>query len=149
MITFVLDKLSQKFNEWLDKREFDKRMRALQPDIERAMAGALQNLKKDPWFTGTYGYYYNIKIRISGSATINAFGGAMTITGFPTPSIVNVSISSENISAAGPLDEQVHQPGKSEGTTGNPSVLLYSKSQVVTFSVPVDSKATARPAPPQ
>jgi hypothetical protein len=133
----LLDLVNAKIREWLDEKKFNERMRALKPYIEIAKVGALQNFMKDPWFAGGSGFYYNIQIRITVTSTTVIGGGhALQMTGFPMPSIENVSISSKIINASGPVDEHARVPGVREGATGG--MVMSARSQVLTYSEPVD-----------
>jgi len=130
VVGLLLDLLAAKIREKIDKKKFEERMRELQPRIEQRMQKEYDSwilAKRDLKAQGPL--YFNIEILVITETTIYVAGaGSNTIPGSPTPEILNVKISSQNLNSAGPVQETVRRPSPAD------PVLFLKQTQVLTYS---------------
>lgn len=129
----IISLLVAKYQQWLNDRKLRERLLALQPAIDVQKLMVLSKFLKDPSFTGTSGFYYNIILRITSTSTTAIGGGrAIVIPGSPRPELIQVTISHDNPQGLISEDEGVKVFGIKQGATGG--VYQSSITQLVVYS---------------
>lgn len=136
LTNLLFEYIDTKIKEQVDKSIFEKRMKALLPQIEeekrQAFEGAPANLRS---LIDKHQCYWIIQLRITVKTAIVVAGrGSRAMAGSPNPELLSIRISESDNGGNGPIEEK-----KPIVAPALEPVILLENSQIVTYSEPIVS----------
>jgi hypothetical protein len=132
----IFDYVNAEIKEHFDRKIFEQRLRALQPEIEARQTQALQHSSAElRSLIDKRQCYWIIQLRITVHTTVVIAGaGSRNIVSPPEPELLSVAISESEVDGRGPVESK-----KPDVAPAAHAVILLEESQVVTYSQPIVS----------
>lgn len=132
ILSLIFDLIGAKIKEYLDRKEYEKKLLGLEPKIKEKKGAAYYTAMAQFGSQELGRLYYNIQIQVTVKTIIVIAGaGSRNISLAPNPELLSVIISNANINRASAVNE------KFETAPGGHAVAYTVFTQFLTYSEPV------------